>query len=613
MVSGTDASDLTGQPPDRRRLIVVVHADVVGYSRLIGLDDVGTLNRMRRLRREVIDPAITAHGGRIVNTGGDALLIVFDSVDGAVRSALRVQEQVPVVNGEIHPDRAIRFRIGINVGDVIPDGTDVHGDVVNVAARLQAECSPGGICVSRAVRDHMHGRLDIAFEALGSLNLKNIARPVEAFVLRIAATTATLHSAARSFGYGETETLPLPGKPSIAVLPFANLSGDCGQDYFADGMTEEIITALSRIPSFLVISRHSTFAYKEKSPDIRQVGRELEVRYVLEGSVRKSSERMRITGQLIDAASGVHLWADRFDVPVADIFDVQDRITASVVGAIEPMVRQAEIERARRKPANNLEAYDLLLRSRFNYGQQTRDALEESCQLLQRAIELDPNYPLALALLARAQSNIDAQHFRFPTAADVDRYVRIAQRAVELGRDDPEVLINASVVIGQAGGDLGEAAALVDRALALNPNSAEAWATSGILHAYRGEGEAALEHLDRSVRLCPMNLWVMGQYTAYARAHFVAGRYEDALHWIERGQRRYPDHVIFVREKAAALGLLGRTDEARHVVMHLRALVPDLTISRLRDVGAILYKHANSRSAVGAALLEGLRRAGLPE
>jgi adenylate cyclase len=253
MVSGTDASDLTGQTSDRRKLIVVVHADVVGYSRLIGLDDVGTLVRMRRLRREVIDPAINVNGGRIVNTSGDGLLMVFDSVDGAVRSALRVQEQVSVVDGDAPSDRAIRFRIGINMGDVIPDGTDVHGDVVNVAARLQAECSPGGICVSRQVRDHIHGRRDIGFEALGPLNLKDIAHPVEAFTVRVATTVGTLHSVERSLVHG-SDTLPLPDKPSIAVLPFANLSADLEQEYFSNGVADDIITELSRDRTLFVIA-----------------------------------------------------------------------------------------------------------------------------------------------------------------------------------------------------------------------------------------------------------------------------------------------------------------------------------------------------------------------
>jgi TolB-like protein len=404
-----------------------------------------------------------------------------------------------------------------------------------------------------------------------------------------------------------------PDKASLAVLPFQNMSGDPDQDYFADGMTEEIITALARIPSLFVVSRHSTFAYKGKSPDIRQVGRELEVRYLLEGSVRKTSERMRITGQLIDAAIGVHLWADRFDVPVADIFEVQDQITASVVGAIEPKLRQAEIERARRKPADNLQAYDLVLRSRFTFGQQTPDALNESLRLLQRAVELDSDYPLALAWLARTLWSIDSQHFRFPSAAEVDRYVRIAQRAVALARDDPEVLVVASLVISQPGDDPTEAIALVDRALALNPNSAEAWAMSGNLHALAGEVETAIKCLDRSVQLCPMNLWVNWQHSAFVWAHFAAGRYEDALVWIERGLHHLPNHVVFLKHKAAALGLLGRTDEAQQVVQRLRALIPGLTISRLRDVGSILHDHSISRVALRDAQFEGLRRAGLPE
>jgi len=410
-----------------------------------------------------------------------------------------------------------------------------------------------------------------------------------------------------------TMATAIPDRPSIAVLPFQNMSDDPGQDYLADSVTEEIITALSRIPSFFVVARHSAFAYKGASIDVRRIGRDLGVRYVLEGSIRRSGDRVRITGQLVETGNGVHLWADRFDALMTDIFDVQDRITASVVGAIEPKLRQAEIERAKGKPADSLQAYDLLLRSRVTFSQQTKDALEESCRLLQRAIELDPNYPLALAWLARAQFASDAQHFRFPTAAEVDRYVRMAQHAAELGRDDPEVLVVASLVIASPGGDLPEAIGLVDRALALNPNSAEAWAMSGMLYATMGDGETALEKLDRSVHLSPLNLWVNWQHTAFARAYFAAGRYEDALVWIESGLRRYPSHVVFLKHQAASLGLLGRTDEAREVVRHLRTLVPGLTLSRLRDVEAILYKHSVRWPAIGQAHLRGLRKAGLPE
>jgi TolB-like protein/class 3 adenylate cyclase len=342
----------------RRKLIAVLYADMVGYSRLIGLDDAGTLERLRALRRNLFDPAIEEHGGNIVQTGGDSLLITFDSIDGAVRCAMWVQQQVPIHDGEQPADRAIRFRVSINIGDAIADGTDLHGDAVNVAARLQAECPPGGICVTRSVRDHVHGRLDLTFEALGTLNLRNISRPVDAFLVRLGAATETKIFA------GPHNPAP-PDRPSIAVLAFQNMSGDPEQAYFADGIVEEIITALSRVPSFFVVARNSSFAYKGKSPDVRQVGQELGARYVLEGSVRKAASRVRITGQLIDATSGTHLWADRFEGDLADVFELQDQVTISVVGAIAPRIRRAEIGRALHKSTENLAAYDLVLRGRW--------------------------------------------------------------------------------------------------------------------------------------------------------------------------------------------------------------------------------------------------------
>src|SRR5689334_24541642 len=311
-------SDNPNATEDRRKLIAVVYVDMVGYSRLIGLDDVGTLQRLRVLRNEVINPAIEQHGGRIVQTGGDSLLILFDSIDGAVRCAIRVQQQTPDHDAGHAPDQSIRFRMGIDIGDVIAEGTDFHGDGVIVAARLQAECPPGGICVSRAVRDHVHDRLDLTFEPLGALNLKNIARPIEAFVLRSDVSGA----------FGASEAIPMRDKPSIAVLAFANMSGDAGQEYFADGVADDIITELSRIRSLLVIARSSSFTYKGHTVDVRQVARELGVRYVLEGSVRRSRDKVRISAQLIDATTADHIWAERYDRDLADIFGVQDEITA---------------------------------------------------------------------------------------------------------------------------------------------------------------------------------------------------------------------------------------------------------------------------------------------
>ena len=349
-MSVNKASDLIGRPPAGRKLIAVVYADMVGYSRLIGLDDEGTLERLRTLRSTLIDPAIDQHGGRIVQTGGDSLLIVFDSIDGAMRCAVKVQQQMAAYDGDHPSDRTIRFRVGINIGDAIPDGTDLHGEVVNVAERLQAQCPPGGICVTRPVRDHVQDRLGLVFEELGSLSLKNIARPVEAFVLRFGDAVTTPISVAQSSAHSSSETLPLHDKPSIAVLPFANLSSDPEQEYFADGLTEDILTALARFAQLTVIARNSTFVYKGRAVSIADVGRDLRVRYVLEGSVRRSGDRVRVTAQLIEAATSAHLWAERYDRAITDIFAVQDEITEQIVTRLVSNIERSIIEQARRKP-----------------------------------------------------------------------------------------------------------------------------------------------------------------------------------------------------------------------------------------------------------------------
>jgi adenylate cyclase len=383
---------LTKAPePRRRKLIAVLYADMVGYSRLIGLDDAGTLERLRNLRRNLIDPAIEEHGGRIVQTGGDSLLVTFDSIDGAVRCAVQVQQQVPEHDTGEQPDRAIRFRLGINIGDAIADGTDLHGDAVNVAVRLQAECPPGAICISRAVRDHVHGRLDVAFAELGALNLKNIARPIEAFVLQPGAGTTP------------RTVKPLPAKPSIAVLPFENLSGDPDQQYFADGLTEDILTALARFTHLMVIARNSTFVYKGRAVSIADVGRDLNVRYVLEGSVRRSGERLRVTAQLIEAATSAHLWADRYDRMLTDIFALQDEITERIVTTLVSNIQRSIIEQARRKPPGSLGAYELFLQGREQRDTSRYDRMVAAEALFEQAIVLDPDFALAHAELAYIQ------------------------------------------------------------------------------------------------------------------------------------------------------------------------------------------------------------------
>jgi adenylate cyclase len=585
----------------------------VGYSRLIGEDDTGTLERVRALRRDVIDPAIAQHGGRIVNTAGDALLIVFDSVVGAVRCALAVQQRVPESDGDRPPESRIRFRIGINAGDAIPDGTDLHGDVVNVAARLQAECPPGGISISRAVREHIQGRLDLPFEGMGPLNLKNIAQPVEVFVLRPEAMTVT-KSIERTLLHGTGEPLPPPDKPSIAVLAFTNMSGDPEQDYFADGVVEEIITGLSRVRSFFVIARNSSFAYKGKSTDVRQIGRELGVRYVLEGSVRNVANRVRITGQLVEAATGVHVWADRFDGALEDIFEMQDRITTSVVSAIEPNIRLAEIERVARKPPQSLLAYDLVLRALPLHYSYTREGHEEASRLLRRATEIDPKYALAAAYLA-ACYHMPCQQGWVEAKKPADEIIRLNNVAVEYG-EDPHVLAIAAYTVAFYEGDLRGALALIEKALAMNPSSGHALTAAGQLYAFAGETERAIDYLDRAAQYNPLG-WQPVNYAA-ALAHFVAGRYGAAADFAGRvpsgiGSQHAHNIVVLVRLRAASLGLLGRIEEGRQSLDRLLQISPGMTIALTRTYYEIDMNHIFKTPGVVDALCEGLRLAGLSE
>src|SRR5437667_1100632 len=363
-----------------RRLAAILAADVAGYSRLMGADEEGTHSALTALRRELSDPKISEHRGRIVKTTGDGLLTEFPSVVDAVRCAVELQRELARRNDGVPEERRIEFRIGINLGDIIIEEQDIYGDGVNVAARLEALAEPGGICVSRVVRDQVRDKLDFGFEDLGEQQVENIARPVRVYRIPLAETART------------KAPLPLPDKPSLAVLPFQNMTGDPEQDYFVDGVVEEITTAISRLPWLFVIARNSSFTYKGRAVDVKQVARELGVRYVLEGSVRKAGNRVRITGQLIDATSGAHIWADRFDGALDDIFELQDHVASSVVGSIEPRLRQSEIERAVRKPTESLDAYDLYLRALALFNAFTADALAEAVALLPRALIIDPGY-----------------------------------------------------------------------------------------------------------------------------------------------------------------------------------------------------------------------------
>jgi len=376
-----------------RRLTAVVAADVAGYSRLMAADEEGTLADLKSHRRALIDPKIKQHRGRIVKTTGDGMLLEFASVVDAVRCAVEVQRGMIARNEAVAQEKRIEFRIGINVGDIIFDDNDIFGDDVNIAARLEGIAEPGGICISDDARHQIRGKVDISYDDMGPQTLKNIAEPVRTWRIRVGGDATSAMQPTPSAR--PAQILALPDKPSIAVLPFQNMSGDPEQDYFADGMVEDIITALSRFKSLFVIARNSSFTYKGKAIDIRRIGRELGVRYVLEGSVRKAAGKVRITGQLIDAATSGHLWADRFDGSLDDIFELQDQLTTSVVGAVAPMMDQAEMERAKRKPTENFDAYDYYLRGRANFYQWTRETNSEALRLFQKSIELDPDLALA--------------------------------------------------------------------------------------------------------------------------------------------------------------------------------------------------------------------------
>src|SRR5215510_9105358 len=515
----------------RRRLAAILAADLAGYSRLIGADEEGTLARLRADRQALVDPKIKKYRGRIIKTTGDGMLVEFASVVDAVHCAVEIQAGM-VERNRAHPqDKRLEFRIGINVGDVVVDGSDIHGDGVNVAARLEALAEPGGICVSGRVQEDAQGKVDITFEDAGEQQLKNIARTVRVYYARLNGAAAK-------------PALALPGKPSIAVMPFNNMSGDPEQEYFADGIVEEIITALSRMRWLFVIARNSSFTYKGRAVDVKQVGRELGVRYVLEGSVRKAASRVRITGQLIDTSTGVHLWAERFEGSLEDVFDLQDQVAASVVGAIAPKLEQAEIERAKRKPTASLDAYDYYLRGMAAVHLWTREGNEEALAHFQRAIELDPGFASAHGMAARCYSQRKAGGWVVDRARNIAEAERAARRAVELGKEDALALATSGMALAYVVGDLDDGAAFIDQALVLNPNLAWAWLFSGFVKAWLGEPEATIERVTRAMRLSPQDANFFNMQTAMAHAHFLAGRYAEALSWAEAAVRGHPNYVF---------------------------------------------------------------------
>jgi adenylate cyclase len=537
---------------------------MVGYSRLIELDDADTLQRLGALRRNLIDPTIEEHGGRIVQTGGDSLLVVFDSVDGAVRCAVKVQEQVPIHDSDHPPDRAIRFRVGINLGDAIHDGSDLHGDAVNIAARLQAEAPAGGICMSRSVRDHVHGRLGLEFIELGALELKNIARPVEAFLVRSCAA-AIPKSVERSLVYGTGETLPLPGKPSIAVLAFDNMSSDPEQVYFSDGVSEDIIAELSRSRSLFVIARNSSFTYKGRAVDVRNVARDLGVRYLLEGSVRRSRGRARIVAQLIEAQTGDHIWAERYDRAVEDVFAVQDEIARAVVTAIVPAVTEAELRRIFRKPPGSLDAWEAYQRGLWHFGKVDATNNSQAREYLLRAIELDASFASPHAILGLVYEN-EGIIFGTRSLDDATKLAASsARKAMEIDPTDPDA--NATVAYTEmATGICEKSWENITAALTINPNSSWAHAVKGALLVYSGQHAEARDAVLTALRLSPRDPLSAVPQVIFFLSHYFERDYSSSLESVRRAISRFPNLPIAHRYLAASLGQLNRFDEANEAL-----------------------------------------------
>jgi adenylate cyclase len=578
-------------------------ADVAGYGRLVGADEEGTVGRLKALRTQLFDPKLAEHHGRLVKTTGDGLLAEFASVVDAVRCAVDVQRGMAARSADVAPDRRIEFRIGIHVGDIIVEDDDIFGEGVNVAARLESLAAPGGICVSARVQEDVEGRIDVGFVDGGEQQLKNIARPVRVYRVRLDGADAQAPPPPDAKPAG----LAVPDMPSIAVLPFQNMSADPEQEFFADGMVEDIITGLSRYRHLFVIARNSTFAYKGRAVDMKQVGRELGVRYLLEGSVRKAGSRIRITAQLIDTATAAHIWADRFEGGLEDMFDLQDQVTAKVVGAIEPEVRRAEAERARRRPTENPDAHLCLMRGVASINKWSKAGADEALRLAYQAIELDPGYSAPYGLAVSCYIVRRANRWMTDPAQDRAETARLAARAVEVGRDDAITLSLSGFAIASVLGELDAGAALIDRALRLTPNFGMVLAHSGYVRVWLGEPEPAIDHLQRAMRLSPVDSLMFVMQAAMAMAHFIAGRDDEALAWSEKSVQRNPFFAAATWPAAAGAANLGRAEDAAKYVARLRQIEPGVTIATINE--RLLLRRPQDRER----LVEGLRKAGLSE
>ena len=576
-----------------RRLAAILAADVAGYSRLMGADEEGTLARLNAHRREFLEPTIAEHNGRIVKRTGDGILLEFGSAVDATRCAIQMQRGMAQRNADVPDDQRIEIRIGIHVGDVIIEEGDIFGDGVNIAARLESIAEPGGICISDDTFRQVRGKVDAVFEDTGDQQLKNIEQPVRVYRIQLGGTKAK-----------SGKTLASSDWPSIAVLPFQNMSGDPGQEYFVDGIVEDIITGLSRTKWLFVIARNSSFAYKGRAVDVKQAGRGLGVRYVLEGSLRKASDRVRITCQLIETASGTHVWAERYDRPLGDIFALQDEITLSVVGAIEPSLRRAEIARAKRKRPENLDAYDLYLRALPHAQIAMPGDSEKALEWLHRSLALEPDYAAAHALAAWCYE----QRYLRGGMHEADRTAGLnhARAALRAGADDPTTLATAGFVIGLVEHDYQTAMNAIDHALALNGSSTLALGLGATILAHDGQIARAIELGERALRLSPHDLMAYLPLTALGIAHLAAGRFEEAAAACNKACQSNPHFSFPVVLQTAALSGLGRVNEAKALVRRVLELQSPFSVAEF-------IRSHTGRAEIWNPIGEALRQVGLPD
>src|ERR1700759_3121232 len=586
-----------------RRLAAVLAGDIAGYSRLMGRDEEGTLAQLKVLRKTIVDPTIAAHHGRIVKTTGDGMLVEFASAVDATRAAVELQRAMADRPCDIPPELRIEFRIGIHVGDIIFDDDDIFGDGVNIAARLEGIAEPGGVCISDDAYRQVRGKVDIAFDDIGEQTLKNIAEPMRAWHMKFAAGSAPTGLSGQASA--RPRELALPDNPSIVVLPFDNMSAEPGQDFLADGIVEAITAALSCIKSFFVIARSSAFTYKGRATDARAIGRELGVAYLLEGSVQKIGNRLRIIVQLIETESGTHVWSSRYDGTVDEFFDLQDRITQQIAGALQPSIRLAEVERSRRKRPQDLGSYDFTMRAMPHVWALEKEESGKALELLEKALAVDPEYPLALALTGWCHAQRCVYNWVDDIADHQAKARSLAERAAVLSGDDPLILAVLGAVHTFVRNH-GTARILLERALVLDPNCAWAWSRLGWIEAYADQTDKAIENFERAIRLSPIDPMNFNNYAGIASAHHVAEDYDKAVMFCRRALQERPQATWIYRNLAGALAGAGRIEEAKVAFAEMLRHYPDLTVSKFKQ--AMVFS-APALERMG----QNLRSLGLPE